>query len=382
MNITIAHKILRVSPRNSQEDVRESYKILIKKWHPDKHDTNENHRLLAEERSKRINQAYRFLTTHNSWERRALYSKSKRKREKNINSNSIMNSIITFFQILLICLGIPFAIFWDHPLHNSLFPYLHNENTRPNLQFDETRISISFDRFLHTYDREYSLLKDSTLVNVFSSNMTLQSLMDSLFVYFTSAKYDLVKLDRNANRILIIQLFSDHDQKYQQSLLIFNHYDDSLYYLIDILENGTVLNYQSMEFYQPITKFRNFYFCDSCEVSPALSNLDYFSHSGPKIRYQLDNGSLVYSSTHRSENDNIINILKFLKTRGVSPTNQLNIDDGTRRAYAEIIANHFYSNYDLNKSRSLFYKYYIYRDRHRVWGDIVSKLILEYPIKY
>ena len=83
MNITIAHKILRVSPRNSQEDVRESYKILIKKWHPDKHDTNENHRLLAEERSKRINQAYRFLTTHNSWERRALYSKSKRSRRIN-----------------------------------------------------------------------------------------------------------------------------------------------------------------------------------------------------------------------------------------------------------------------------------------------------------
>ena len=82
-----------------------------------------------------------------------------------------MNSVIAFFQILLICFGIPFIIFWDHPLHNTLFPYLHNENIKPNLQFDETRISISFDHFLRTYEREYSLLNDSTLVNAFSSKM-------------------------------------------------------------------------------------------------------------------------------------------------------------------------------------------------------------------
>ena len=32
MNITIAHKVLGVTPRSSQTYVRDSYKILIKKY--------------------------------------------------------------------------------------------------------------------------------------------------------------------------------------------------------------------------------------------------------------------------------------------------------------------------------------------------------------
>ena len=53
--------------------------------------------------------------------------------------------MITLIQIILICFGIPFAIFWDHPVHKTLFPYLHNNQIRPILQFDESLISISID---------------------------------------------------------------------------------------------------------------------------------------------------------------------------------------------------------------------------------------------
>ena len=143
-----------------------------------------------------------------------------------------------------------------------------------------------------------------------------------------------------------------------------------------------MLDYNSGEFYQPITTFRQFYFCDSCTVSPALTNLDFYSSGSPRIKYQFKKGRLTYSSAHRSGNSEIINTLKFLRTRGIPQLNTENFDDGTRRAFAETLTRHYYSNYDLNKVRQLFYKYYLGRDKHRVWSDIISELILKYPLKF
>ena len=71
-------------------------------------------------------------------------------------------------------------------------------------------------------------------------------------------------------------------------------------------------------------------------------------------------------------NDNYIGITTFFLNK--------NIDDGTRKAFAQNIIYHFYNNFDLNMSQFLFYKYYNFYDKHLIWSEIVSKLIIKYPI--
>lgn len=381
MDLATAHKILSVNPASSQENIRETYKNLIKKWHPDKHDTNEKKRRVGEEKSKYINQAYRYLTTHRTWNKRKTGTKSAN-RSDTTAVWSLQNILVTTIQILFIFCGLPFLLFWNHPLHSDIFPFLHQDVINQELHFDESKITISLDEFLTTYDREYSILENPQLVNTLFSASTLQELMDSLFILYTSASYELVDLDRDGEREMILKVYSDPEQKYQQSLLIFTHSEDFSYTLVDILEGGAVLDYNSGDFYQPITTFRKFYFCDSCTISPALTNLDFYSGGSPRIKYQFKKGRLTYSSAHRSGNSEIINTLKFLKSRGIPLLNTENFDDGTRRAFAETLTRHYYSNFDLNKVRQLFYKYYIGRDKHRVWSGIISELILKYPVKY
>jgi curved DNA-binding protein CbpA len=52
-----AAKILGVSPIATQEEIKQAYLKLIKKWHPD---VNPNPK--AEEKAKKINEAYQVLT--------------------------------------------------------------------------------------------------------------------------------------------------------------------------------------------------------------------------------------------------------------------------------------------------------------------------------
>lgn len=50
------YKVLNLSKDASLQDIRKSYKELVKKWHPDKHPPSS--KLEAEARFKAITQAY------------------------------------------------------------------------------------------------------------------------------------------------------------------------------------------------------------------------------------------------------------------------------------------------------------------------------------
>ncbi len=380
MDLATAYKILGVGPSSTQKSIRESYKKLIKKWHPDKHDTNENNRRVGEEKSKYINQAYRYLTTHRSWDNRKKSTKSAHRNTSNTKIN-LQNLLVTTFQVIFIFAGLPFLLFWSHPLHIEYFPFLHNQDIRPELHFDESKIFIATEKFLLTNDREISILENPRMVNILRKPSTLKALMDSLFILYSSADYELIDLDSDGYREMILQIYSDSDQSYQQSLWIMNYSGEFSYSLCEILEDGALIDFQTSEIHQPITAFRGFYFCDTCTISPSLMNLENKSNGLASIQYQFFDEGLTYTRGTRSGNNEILNILKFLKTRGVPSLKEESIDDGTRRAYAETLAGHFYRNYDLNKVRELYYKYYEGTDKHRVWSGIVSKLILEFPVR-
>ena len=121
MNLFLAQRILGIKSSMSQNIVKVSYKRLIKKWHPDKHDRDENKRKKAEERTKLINQAFKYIISHTTWEKRKKINKNK------INIKlmllKIAKLLLVFSQYILIVIGIPFIIFWYHPIHNDLFPF-------------------------------------------------------------------------------------------------------------------------------------------------------------------------------------------------------------------------------------------------------------------
>ena len=61
MNITEARSILELGENPSLEDAKKSWRKLVFIWHPDKHQSNESARLIAEEKCKKINEAYDIM---------------------------------------------------------------------------------------------------------------------------------------------------------------------------------------------------------------------------------------------------------------------------------------------------------------------------------
>lgn len=68
MNVPDYYSVLGTSPGASQEELKKRYRTLMTKYHPDR-----NHAPGAEERSKRINEAYGVLSDP---EKRARYDRS------------------------------------------------------------------------------------------------------------------------------------------------------------------------------------------------------------------------------------------------------------------------------------------------------------------
>lgn len=56
------YRILEVKPGASQDEIKQAYKHLVKKWHPDLFFKNPKLQLQAQEKSKEINEAYKKLS--------------------------------------------------------------------------------------------------------------------------------------------------------------------------------------------------------------------------------------------------------------------------------------------------------------------------------
>ncbi len=56
------YEVLGVSAQASEDEIRQRYKFLALAFHPDRHQRNAEHRHLAEQQIKRINEAYRVLS--------------------------------------------------------------------------------------------------------------------------------------------------------------------------------------------------------------------------------------------------------------------------------------------------------------------------------
>lgn len=56
--------ILQVNRHSSKDEIKKSFRILIKKWHPDKYETDTNDYNLATEKSKLLNEAYGILKNY------------------------------------------------------------------------------------------------------------------------------------------------------------------------------------------------------------------------------------------------------------------------------------------------------------------------------
>lgn len=67
MNTSVSNhyfEILQVHRSSSKEEIKQSYRVLIKKWHPDKYKTDTDDYNLATEKSKLLNEAYGILKNY------------------------------------------------------------------------------------------------------------------------------------------------------------------------------------------------------------------------------------------------------------------------------------------------------------------------------
>ena len=89
------YEILEVNAKASSEVIEKAYKVLIKKYHPDLYDGEE--RVLAEEKVKNINEAYKILSDQFLKEQydKELQKESEEKRYNNKNDSEKSNNIKT-----------------------------------------------------------------------------------------------------------------------------------------------------------------------------------------------------------------------------------------------------------------------------------------------
>ena len=82
------YELLEVSEKASQEIIEKAYKTLAKKWHPDLQEGS--NKALAEEKMKKINNAYSILSDENK--RKKYDAKLEEERERLKEENSIQRS--------------------------------------------------------------------------------------------------------------------------------------------------------------------------------------------------------------------------------------------------------------------------------------------------
>ncbi len=68
------YEVLGVSRNATKEEIRQAYRELVKKYHPDKFQSNPDMLKLAEEKMKEVNEAYNYLMTHTNDEYKNAYS--------------------------------------------------------------------------------------------------------------------------------------------------------------------------------------------------------------------------------------------------------------------------------------------------------------------
>ena len=375
MDLTIAHRILGVNSFSSQDEVKNAYKVLVKKWHPDRHIDDKIKYTYAEENIKKIIEAYKYLLNHNSWSSRNEKNNSSKK--KKINKKSInflfsfINYIIIVFQYTIILLGLPFIIFWYHPIHQDLFPHLHKVILDEEFNFDKNNITLSF--------KDFNIIKDINNDSLESiKQIQLNDFINLLNRNNKSGQIYYVDLDGNDVEELIIKISSTIDSEYYHSIILFS-YNNNNFNLIEIFENGTILDFSNNIFITPLFTFDSFYFCDSCYFSSKIINNKDIRYISPKVKFQFKNDKIYYNTIDHDVNKKIINNLKSLKELDFKFSNDV-FDQGFRRLYAENILSYFYNNFDLNQTRDLFYNNYKFQDKHQIWKEIVVELIEEYSI--
>lgn len=374
MDLTIAHRILGVNSFSSQEQIKNAYIKLVKKWHPDKHINDKVKYAYAEQNIKKIIEAYKYLLNHNSWGQRRD-PKTYKQEEKNFSLKSsfflAFNYLFILVQYIFILIGLPFLIFWYHPLHYDLFPYLHNDLIENNNSVDEDNIILFFEnKNLISY-----LENDSMNIEM---QISLDSFLEILKKNNKSISSQFFDFDENGTKELIINIFSDISE-YYHSILLFNYKDKNNFCFVKKFDNGTIIDYKNNIFIQPLLVFDSFYFCDSCYFSSNIINNKNIKYISPKIKYVFKDNQLYYKDKDKKLNKKIINNLNSLSEMDYKILNK-EFDEGIRRLYAENILSYYYNSFDLNESRNLFYKSYNFSDRHIIWKHIVVELIQEYSI--
>lgn len=59
----VFYEVLEIKPGATQTEIKQAYKSLVKKWHPDLFFNNPNLQLQAHEKFKKINEAYKKLSS-------------------------------------------------------------------------------------------------------------------------------------------------------------------------------------------------------------------------------------------------------------------------------------------------------------------------------
>jgi len=110
-----------------------------------------------------------------------------------------------------------------------------------------------------------------------------------------------------------------------------------------------------------------FHTCYACAVA-------YPKDAGPVAVLRYKNGKFSFLPADPQLNADIETNLKAITGKGIpdkDPDEESGFDDGTRKAIAfNIVAYYFNNARNIGATQSLFDKYYVHRDKARIWKDI------------
>lgn len=110
-----------------------------------------------------------------------------------------------------------------------------------------------------------------------------------------------------------------------------------------------------------------FFTCYACDIEDEMPDSTFKS----SFKMVLAGGEMQLDAPQPSVLNGIIKDLEYLRKRPVPDFDELNMDDGTRKAFAmRIITYLFNSNGNVDATRRLFYDTYRGSDKDIVWGRI------------
>ena len=172
------YEILEVNENASEETINKIYKIQAKRYHPDLQKT-EAEKIEAEEKMKKINEAYNVLSNPQKRKEYDENLKNQRQREKEEDRQKIINETMQEYN------NKSQNVYYNQVQMNKNTPNINQEQTQKNINVNQQKVYTKKD-YIRDYNKRLRKLKFENWKKNAITNLKTIAIMAviAIFIWF------------------------------------------------------------------------------------------------------------------------------------------------------------------------------------------------------